>query len=56
MTKEEVKKRIVEILDSYTKEMDGYSDYGSNLGVSRDDYSDIAEDICKDPICGTDLD
>jgi hypothetical protein len=56
MTKEEVKKRIVEILDSYTKEMEGYSYYGSNPGVSHSDYEDIAEEICKDPICGTDLD
>jgi len=48
MTKEEIKERIIAIIDSYTKEMDGYSDYGSNLGVSRDDYSDIAEDIYKE--------
>jgi hypothetical protein len=48
MTKEEVKKRIVEILDSYTKEMEGYSYYGSNPGVSHSDYEDIAEDIYKE--------
>lgn len=52
MTKEEVKKRIVEILDSYTKEMDkemeGYSYYGSNPGVSHSDYEDIAEDILQE--------
>lgn len=48
MTKEEVKKRIVEILDSYTKEMEGYSYYGSNLGVSHSDYEDIAEDILQE--------
>ena len=48
MNKEEIRKRIIEIIDSYTKEMEGYSYYGSNPGVSESDYEDIANDILKE--------
>lgn len=37
--------RIMAIIDCYTVEMENYSHYGSNPGVSKDDYEDIAEDI-----------
>ena len=48
MNKEEIRKRIIEIIDSYTKEMEGYSYYDSNPGVSESDYEDIANDILKE--------
>lgn len=37
--------KILEILKSHTKEMEGYSYFGSNPGVSEDDYDDIAKEI-----------
>ena len=40
--------RIVAIIDRYTTEMEGYSYFGSNPGVSIDDYYDIADDIMKE--------
>jgi hypothetical protein len=48
MTKEEIKERIIATIDKYTKDMEGYSYYGLNLGVSRNDYENIAEDILKE--------
>jgi len=48
MTKEEIKERIIAIIDNYTTEMEGYSYCGSNPGVRIDDYENIAEDICKE--------
>jgi hypothetical protein len=48
MNKEEIRKRIIEIINSYTREMEGYSYFGSNPGVSEDDYEDIANDILKE--------
>jgi hypothetical protein len=48
MTKEEIKERIIAIIDNYTTEMEGYSYCGSNPGVRVDDYENIAEDICKE--------
>ena len=48
MTKEEIKERIIAIIDNYTTEMEGYSYYGSNPGVRVDDYEDIAEDILQE--------
>jgi hypothetical protein len=47
MTKEEIKERIIAIIDNYTTEMEGYSYYGSNPCVCRHDYEDIAEDIIR---------
>lgn len=39
-------RRIIEsVLERYTKDMENYSYYGSNMGVSENDYDDIAEDI-----------
>lgn len=37
--------RIIAIIASHTQEMEGYSYFGSNPGVSEDDYEDIAEEI-----------
>jgi hypothetical protein len=48
MTNKQIKQRIIAILDNYTTEMEGYSYYGSNPGVSEDDYEDIANDILKE--------
>ena len=40
--------RIVAIINSYTREMEGYSYFGSNPGVPEDDYEDIADDIMRE--------
>ena len=40
--------RIVAIIARYTTEMEGYSYFGSNPGVPKDDYEDIADDIMKE--------
>lgn len=40
-----IRDRIVSIINGYTKEMEGYSYFGSNPGVSTDDYEDIADEI-----------
>jgi hypothetical protein len=53
MTQEEIKKRIIAIIDNYTTDMDFGSSLGANFGVSADDYEDIAEDILTEfEICG----
>lgn len=36
---------IENILERYTRDMENYSYYGSNMGVSENDYDDVAEDI-----------
>lgn len=41
------KEMILEVLNKYEQEMEGYSYYGSNPGVSRDDYSDIADELLQ---------
>lgn len=41
----ELRRRIEELLSKHTREMEGYSYYGSNPGISEDDYEDVAEDI-----------
>jgi hypothetical protein len=41
----EVKDKILGILKEYTQEMEGYSYYGSNPGISEDDYDEIASKI-----------
>ena len=47
MTKQEheIRERIVAIMSRHTQEMEGYSYYGSNPGISEDDYEDVADDI-----------
>jgi antibiotic biosynthesis monooxygenase (ABM) superfamily enzyme len=40
--------RIMKIFDSYTRDMEHYSYYGSNPGVPEDEYEDIAEEIIKE--------
>jgi hypothetical protein len=40
--------RIIAIIDRYTREMEGYSYYGSNPGVPEYDYEDIADDIMRE--------
>ena len=47
MTKQEheIRERIVAIMARHTQEMEGYSYYGSNPGISEDDYEDVADDI-----------
>jgi hypothetical protein len=48
MTKEEIKERIITIIDNYTTDMDGGSSLGANFGVRADDYENIANDILKE--------
>jgi hypothetical protein len=38
-----MKDKLITILKEYTKEMEGYSYYGSNMGVSEDDYEEIVD-------------
>jgi hypothetical protein len=53
MTQEEIKERIIAIIDNYTTDMDGGSSLGANFGVRADDYENIAEDILTEfEICG----
>lgn len=40
-----MKDKIIEILKAHTREMEGYSYFGSNPGISEDDYEEIAEEI-----------
>lgn len=44
---EDMRDRIVEIMNRYTTEMEGYSYFGSNPGVPEDCYEDIAEEIIE---------
>ena len=39
--------RIIAIIAEYTREMEGYSYFGSNTGVAQEDYEDVADDIMK---------
>lgn len=39
--------RIIAIIAEYTREMEGYSYFGSNPGVAQEDYEDVADDIMK---------
>jgi hypothetical protein len=47
ISKEEkaIRDRIIAVISRHTREMEGYSYFGSNPGISEDDYEDIAEDI-----------
>lgn len=40
-----VRDKIEAILGTFTREMEGYSYYGSNPGISEDEYDDVAEAI-----------
>jgi hypothetical protein len=40
-----IRDRIISIIHGYTREMEGYSYFGSNKGVSVEDYEDIADEI-----------
>jgi hypothetical protein len=40
-----VRDKIVAIIDQYTRDMEGYSYFGSNYGVPKDDYEEIADQI-----------
>lgn len=40
-----IRDRIEAILGTFTREMEGYSYFGSNPGVSEDDYDEVAEAI-----------
>lgn len=37
--------KVMSILSKHTQEMEGYSYYGSNPGISEDDYDSVAEDL-----------
>lgn len=43
--KTEKKLALLKLLDEFTQEMEGYSYYSSNLGISVSDYEDIADRI-----------
>ena len=40
-----VRDKIEAILGTFTREMEGYSYFGSNPGISEDDYDELAEAI-----------
>lgn len=42
-----IRDKIETVLSKFTREMEGYSYYGSNPGISEDDYEDVAEEIMK---------
>ena len=41
----ELRDKLVDTISSFTREMEGYSYFGSNPGVPEDSYEDIAEEI-----------
>jgi len=43
----EKKLQLIKLLDEFTEEMEGYSYYGSNPGISTDDYEDVADRILE---------
>jgi adenosine deaminase len=44
---EKIKQAIIAALKNNTKEMEGYSYFGSNPGVSEDDYEEVADEVIK---------
>jgi len=48
MTREEIKERIIAIIDNYTTDMERCRNYQENYGVCKADYVLIAADICKE--------
>lgn len=45
LPEKQTRDRIEAVLATFTKEMEGYSYYGSNPGISEDDYGEVAEAI-----------
>lgn len=45
LPEKQIRDRIEATLATFTKEMEGYSYYGSNPGISEDDYDEVAEAI-----------
>lgn len=43
-----IRDRIVAIISGYTREMEGYSYFGSNPGVSEEDYEEVADEIMRE--------
>lgn len=41
--REAMKPAIIEACKAHTREMEGYSYFGSNPGVAEDDYEDVAD-------------
>lgn len=41
------KLKVISIINNYTTEMEGYSYFGSNPGVSVENYDDIAEELLE---------
>jgi hypothetical protein len=41
------KVELIALLDDFTREMEGYSYFGSNPGISTDDYEDVADRIME---------
>ena len=40
--------RIIAIMERFTRDMSQDSWYGSEYGIERDDYEDVAEEIMKE--------
>ena len=40
--------KIIELMKSYVEEMEGYSYFGSNMGIPEDEIEDIADKIVAD--------
>lgn len=40
--------RMMQIMDRFTTEMEGYSYFGSNPGIPEDVYDEVAEEIIKE--------
>jgi hypothetical protein len=47
-----IRDRIVAIIHGYTREMEGYSYFGSNPGVAQDDYDEVADEIMREFMIG----
>lgn len=55
MTKEQFCKLVESVLEKHTIEMEGYSYYSSNPGVSKRDYDIVAEDLWNTFLTGGDV-
>lgn len=42
-----MKEKIIKILNGYNQNLEGYSYFGRVMGVSEDDFEEVAEDILK---------
>lgn len=40
--------KLIAVIERYTQEMENYSYYGSNPGVSKYNFDEIADDILKE--------